>query len=130
MFMQTEQFITDVAQRGHTEDRELAANISHATVEVLCMYLPAQQTFDLASQLPRELAKSAEAGAQQAEADARDISLEAFFEQVAVRCHRPASEIEAGARAAAATFQNALSRGESIDVALDAPASLEALLTG
>ncbi len=128
--MQTEQFITDVAQRGPIEDRELAANISHATVEVLCMYLPAQQTFDLASQLPRELAKSAEAGAQQAEADARDISLAAFFEQVAIRCHRPADEIEAGARAAASTFENALSRSESIDVVLDAPASLEALLTG
>lgn len=128
--MQTEQFITDVAERAGLTDRELAENISHATVEVLCMYLPAQQTFALASQLPKELAKSAEAGAQQAEADAHDVTLTQFFDQVAIRCHRSAEEIEDGARAAASTFQNALSRSESIDVALDAPAALEALLTG
>lgn len=128
--MQSEEFIDEVARIAGITDQDTARRTVMATVETMCMHLSRQQTFDLASQLPKEIAKAAEAGAQQAAADPTEVSLNDLFEQVATRAELPADDIEAGVRATATVFKRSLSRGESIDVVMDAPPELNGLLTG
>ncbi|WP_158583483.1 DUF2267 domain-containing protein [Salinisphaera sp. Q1T1-3] len=128
--MQTQPFIDDVAQRAQLADDDIARRTTMATVETLCIYLPRQQTFELASQLPKDIAQAAEAGAQQAADAPEEITLERFFAQVATRAELPARDIEPAIRAAASVFKQALTRGESVDVVMDAPPDLDALLSG
>ncbi|HET7313385.1 DUF2267 domain-containing protein [Salinisphaera sp.] len=128
--MQTEEFVNEVARAADLSDHDAALAISRATVETICAHLPAEQVRKLSSQLPQELTRAAEAGRTQTTEKPAEISLDAFFEQVAVRAERERSEVEPAARAAITVFKRALTRGETTDVVLDAPRELDALLTG
>lgn len=128
--MQTEEFVNQVAETAAVSDLDDARAIGLATVECICMYLPAEQTRELAAQLPKEVAKAAEAGAQQHQTSTDHVELADFFHQVAVRADMADADVEPAARAAARVFKQALSRGESVDVVMDAPDDVNTLLVG
>lgn len=128
--MQTEEFISEVARRANLSDHDTAAAVSHATVETLCAHLPTEQVRKLSSQLPQELTRAAKAGRTQTTEQPAEITQDAFYTQVAIRAACDRSEIEGAVRAAISVFKQALSRGETTDIVLDAPRELDALLTG
>lgn len=128
--MQTEEFVNEVAQAADLSDRDAALTISRATVETICAHLPAEQVRELSSQLSGDLTQSAEAGRSQTTEKPAEISQDEFFNQVAIRAERDRADIEPAVRAVITVFKRALSRGESLDVVLDAPRDLDALLTG
>ncbi|MES1925335.1 DUF2267 domain-containing protein [Salinisphaera sp. T31B1] len=128
--MQTEQFVNDVAKAAGIDEHAQAYAVSRAVIETICVYLPPEQTRRLASQLPRELAQAAEDGARQALQTDKGVSVDTFFNEVARRADMPVAEVTEPARVAIQEFKQALSRSESVDVVLEAPAELDALLTG
>lgn len=129
--MQPETFYQNVSDEAGLDDLDRAEVISLAVIETICMYLPPEQTRELAAQLPKTLAKAAEEGASQAlQNDRGHISVDDFFSQVATRANQSAEDVQVPARAAISQFKQALSRGESTDVVMDAPPELDALLSG
>lgn len=132
--MQTEKFIDQVKAAGpsleKTSHSEHARSATLATIQALGEHLPVEQTRRLASQLPRELAQAAEAGAElNGGRQPETIQLAGFYEKVALKANIPHQDAAGYARATTQTLREAITAGEMSDVAFDLPRDLSGLLS-
>lgn len=127
--MQTDRFIAHVYEACPQLDPDVAHQGTLITLDTLCEHLPADQTREMAAQLPEEIAEAVEGGGKRADTTDVPISLEALYDKLMFRTELSEDDTRALARAVARTLDRALSEGEAKDVALDLPGELEQLLS-
>ncbi len=127
--MQSETFISKVMMHGPEMSRDRALNATHVTLRNLCEHLPAEQTRKMSAQLPEALANAADAGAEAAGKQGRNVQhAEDFYKSVASRADLSLEDARGVSRAVARTLKQAVSDGELIDVTIDLPSEMSELL--
>lgn len=128
--MQTETFIARVAESSAVADDTVAAGLVNATVETLCMHLPAEQSRRLTAQLPRELTQSAQKGVDQRTGPTEHVTLDTFYSQIATRANMRAEDVKTPVQAVIDTLGEAVTDGEFSDVVFDLPPEINGLFAG
>lgn len=123
--MQTKEFIGRVQQRVDSQLAEARAEaVVDATLQVLGATLPGTESRNLAAQLPSEL----KAAVTRESTAAAPADAEAFRERVAELADVAVDEAHAYADATLTVLREAVSEGETVDVALQVPPFVSELM--
>jgi uncharacterized protein (DUF2267 family) len=115
--MDYEEFIDKVAARAGIDDREKAAQLTHATLQTLAERITGGEARDLAEQLPRGLKGPLRKGEEPAES----FDLREFERRVAERADLAKWQAPLGIRAVFETLHDAVSGGEWDDLVAQLP---------
>ena len=122
--MRYDEFLGQVQHRAGLSSRAEAERATRATLETLAERLVGGEAHDLASQLPRELARSLEA--PDAGIGAK-LTLDEFFELVSEREGVDLEDSTLHARVVIGVLTEAVSQGEIKDVRVQLPAAFAQL---
>jgi uncharacterized protein (DUF2267 family) len=123
--MDYDEFLAQVQHRAKLASQEEAESAIRATLETLAERITSDESTDLASQLPEEIADWL---ARATEDDPESFSLEEFYQRVAVREGIDTSDAVFHVRAVCEVLNEAVSPGDLEDICSHLPAEFRAAI--
>lgn len=122
--MQSEEFLTQVQNRAALADRDQAAKVSHAVLNIFGQLRLAGEIDDAAAQLPKDIEQMLRQGGEPEKFDADE-----FLARIESRLNISKDEADVAATAVLSTFSAAVSEGQRVNLANQLPNDLSRFAT-